>query len=213
VCLVTEHTTHQEDDMNRISIAAAATAALGLATLTGCYGQDDGAKQAPAGGQQAAPATSAPSAPAGGEAPAGGATASLSATESDTLGAIVTDDGGRTLYRFDEDSADPSVSNCAGDCAAKWPPALAGSTVRVQGVAKELVGTVTRADGSKQLTLNGWPLYRLAKDAKAGDTLGQGVGGTWFAATPEGKKAAEQATGESQDGDSDTGDNGSGYGY
>lgn len=206
MCLVSERVPHpaaygyQEDDMNRISIAAAATAALGLATLTGCYGQDDGASN------------SAPPAAAGGQAPAAATTAALSATDSDTLGSIVTDGDGRTLYRFDEDTAEPPASNCAGDCAAKWPPALAGSTVKVDGVAKNLVGTVTRADGSKQLTLNGWPLYRFAKDAKAGDTLGQGVGGTWFAATPEGKKAAEQTSGdESTSENSD--DSGSGYGY
>lgn len=195
--------------MNRISIAAAATAALGLATLTGCYGQDNGSKDAPATSPPAgtAPATTAP---AGGQAPAGVTTASLSATGSDTLGTIVTDGEGRTLYRFDEDTAKPSVSNCAADCAAKWPPALAGATVQLSGVENGLVGTVTRADGTKQLTLNGWPLYRFAKDTKAGDTLGQGVGGTWFAATPEGKKAAEQTAGDSNS--DDTG-SGTGYGY
>lgn len=179
--------------MFRISIATAA-AALGLATLTGCYGQDDASKT-----------VDAPKPAAAGQAAAGVPTASLSATGTDALGAIVTDAEGRTLYRFDQDTADPSVSNCAGDCAAKWPPALAGSTVRVDGVARELVGTVTRADGTKQLTLNGWPLYRFAKDTKAGDTLGQGVGGTWFAATPEGGKAAEKSAVEP--------DTGSGYGY
>jgi predicted lipoprotein with Yx(FWY)xxD motif len=156
--------------MNRLTIAAAATAALGLATLTGCYGQDDASNGEPA--------------------PAGVVTASLSATDSDSLGAIVTDAEGRTLYRFEEDSAEPSVSNCAGDCAAKWPPALAGSSVRVDGVAKDLVGTVTRADGRKQLTLNGWPLYYFHKDKELGQTAGYGVNGVWFAIAPDGKKAA-----------------------
>jgi predicted lipoprotein with Yx(FWY)xxD motif len=49
---------------------------------------------------------------------------------------------------------------------------------------------VTRADGSKQLTIGGWPAYRYAKDTKPGDLTGQGVGGKWYALAPTGKKAS-----------------------
>jgi len=109
------------------------------------------------------------------------------------LGQVVTDGNGRTLYRFDKDSAKPPVSNCNGDCAAKWPPVIATTdAVSLQGVDQSLVGLVTRQDGSKQVTLAGWPLYLFAQDTAPGDAKGQGVGGTWFAATPQGKKAAAQ---------------------
>ncbi|MFD0447742.1 hypothetical protein ACFQ10_43930 [Streptomyces indonesiensis] len=52
------------------------------------------------------------------------------------------------------------------------------------------MGSVTRADGTKQLTLAGWPVYRFAGDNKPGDTKGQGVGGTWNALAPDGKRPA-----------------------
>ena len=106
------------------------------------------------------------------------------------LGTVVTDKDGMTLYRFDKDTANPSVSNCNSDCAVKWPPALvSGDNFQVQGIDRPLVGTLTRADGTKQLTVNGWAMYRFAEDKVCGEAKGQGVGGTWFAATPEGKKA------------------------
>jgi predicted lipoprotein with Yx(FWY)xxD motif len=106
------------------------------------------------------------------------------------LGTVLTDKDGMTLYRFDKDTPKPSVSNCAGDCAAQWPPALVTSDgFDVQGVDKALVGTITRADGGKQLTIAGWPLYTFAQDKVCGEAKGQGVGGVWFVSTPDGKKA------------------------
>ena len=172
--------------MNRIRlITLAGAATLGL-TLTAC-GADSG--------------QTAGSAP----------TTRLAAAQTESLGTVVTDAEGRTLYRFNQDGTDPSVSNCAGDCAAKWPPALVfdRADVELDGVDQKLVGTITRADGSTQLTLAGSPLYRFIKDAKAGDTLGQGVGGTWFAATPAGAApATAQPTQTSEPPSTDDG-----YGY
>jgi predicted lipoprotein with Yx(FWY)xxD motif len=66
----------------------------------------------------------------------------------------------------------------------------ADASVAVSGIDSKLLGTLARPDGTVQLTLAGWPLYRYAKDANPGDTKGQGVGGTWYASTPAGKKAA-----------------------
>jgi predicted lipoprotein with Yx(FWY)xxD motif len=63
-----------------------------------------------------------------------------------------------------------------------------------------LLGEVVRSDGSKQLTVAGWPAYRFAKDTKPGETNGQGVGGTWFAFAPDGKKAAKAPAGGSGSG-------------
>ncbi len=121
--------------------------------------------------------------------------AGITATKAPGLGAIVTDDAGRTLYRFDKDTAEPSASNCAGDCANLWPPALADGRPAPSGVDPELLGTVTRADGSTQLTLKGWPVYYFSGDKKPGDVTGQGVKGVWFAVTPDGAKAAGAAPG------------------
>ncbi|MGW7418338.1 SCO0930 family lipoprotein, partial [Streptomyces sp. NPDC054863] len=119
----------------------------------------------------------------------------LAVRDTGQLGRVVTDSAGMTLYRFDKDTAKPSRSNCEGDCAKAWPVVPAGSVSAAPGTDPAVVGSVTRSDGSKQLTLGGWPMYRFAKDTKAGDLNGQGVGGTWFASAPDGKKAAPAGEG------------------
>ncbi|MCY0929860.1 SCO0930 family lipoprotein [Streptomyces sp. H27-H1] len=117
----------------------------------------------------------------------------LAITQDDKLGSVLTDSAGLTLYRFDKDTAKPSKSACDGDCAKTWPVVAAGDATAAAGTDPALLGEVVRTDGSKQLTVAGWPVYRYSKDAEAGDTNGQGVGGTWFAAAPDGKKAAKAA--------------------
>ncbi|MFD9355353.1 SCO0930 family lipoprotein [Streptomyces sp. NPDC060031] len=117
----------------------------------------------------------------------------LAITPNDQIGSLLTDSAGRTLYRFDKDTAKPPKSNCDGDCAKTWPVVAAGDVTAAAGMDPSLLGEVVRTDGTKQLTVAGWPMYRFGKDAKAGDTNGQGVGGTWFAAAPDGKKAAKAA--------------------
>ncbi len=115
----------------------------------------------------------------------------LKAAKAGALDPVVVNGAGLTLYRFDKDTAKPSKSACDGDCAKAWPPVLvtSGSKVFLAGIKKSAVGTVKRADGTLQLTVGGWPAYRFAKDTKPGDTLGQGVGGTWFGLAPNGQKA------------------------
>ncbi|WP_018684983.1 hypothetical protein [Actinokineospora enzanensis] len=105
------------------------------------------------------------------------------------LGPIVTDRGGMTLYRFDKDTASPSKSNCAGDCAKKWPPLLVPAGAAVEGLDPAVLGTVDRGDGTRQVTVGGWPVYHFSEDKVPCDTKGQGVGGTWFTLTATGKKA------------------------
>jgi len=120
--------------------------------------------------------------------------AALTASPTDTLGTVVVDGTGFTLYRFDKDKPKPSKSNCNGACAGQWPPVVVASAdavkdVQLDGVNRAAVATVKRADGTMQLTIGGWPVYRFSGDKQAGDTAGQGVGKTWFAVTPTGKKA------------------------
>ncbi|WIX98164.1 hypothetical protein QRX60_29310 [Amycolatopsis mongoliensis] len=118
----------------------------------------------------------------------------LKAAPAGGLDPVVVNGAGLTLYRFDKDTAQPSKSACSGECAKTWPPVLVtpASKIFLAGVRKSAVGTVERADGSLQVTIGGWPVYRFAKDTKPGDTNGQGVGGTWFAVSPKGQKAVEQ---------------------
>jgi predicted lipoprotein with Yx(FWY)xxD motif len=120
-------------------------------------------------------------------------TTKLAAVQAGPLGTVVTDADGHTLYRFDHDDTAPPATRCYDDCALRWPPALVfdRSEVALSGVDTRLVGTVTRTDGSIQLTLAGSPLYRYAEDTAAGDTRGHGADGTWFAITPAGSRAKE----------------------
>ncbi|WP_420708505.1 hypothetical protein [Streptomyces sp. ERV7] len=135
----------------------------------------------------------------------------LSATQVDKVGTVVTDSKGYVLYRFDKDTAKPSHSNCLAACAAIWPPAPATDALTVKGVDKALVGTVARPDGTTQLTLAGWPLYRYAKDDEPREAYGQGAGGTWFAITPTGAKATADTGGGTTSGGTTTPPSGSGY--
>jgi predicted lipoprotein with Yx(FWY)xxD motif len=158
-------------------LVAGATA--GLITLSACSAGGYSTSAAPANQPQS---VSQEVIPAGG--------VQLAVAEVSNLGKVVTDQNGLTLYRFDKDKAKPSASNCNDACAEMWPPALGDpASVQLQGVDPALVGEVTRADGTKQLTLSGWPLYTFAKDTAAGQANGQGAGKTWFAVTPQGKKA------------------------
>ncbi|MFC5066003.1 hypothetical protein, partial [Actinomycetospora atypica] len=112
------------------------------------------------------------------------------------LGIVATSDG-YTLYSFTKDSNKPAASTCNGSCAEQWPPVLAADgDPWLKGVDASKVGTVERTDGTKQLTLNGWPLYRYAKDTAPGQADGNGVGGTWRAVGPDGKPVAPAAAAE-----------------
>ncbi|MFC5993067.1 hypothetical protein ACFQE5_02455 [Pseudonocardia hispaniensis] len=149
-------------------------AVAGLLFAVGACGYTSGtpASQATPVGAASAPAT----------APVAGGLA----TAVTPLGTVVTSDG-FTLYRFDKDSAQPPKSTCADACATDWPPVLGDGVPPLQGITQRSIGTVARADGTEQLTLNGWPLYRFAKDTAPGDVKGEGVGGTWHAIGVDGK--------------------------
>ena len=195
----------------RIIVAGAIAAAACL--LTACSG----------GSATSAPTTADSNRPAAPVATSSGSglDAALRATTNSSLGAIVVDGAGRTLYRFDKDSASPPASNCEGACEKLWPPVLVGTQISLTGVNRALLGTIKRADGTVQLTLHGWPLYRYAGDSAPGDVNGEGVGGVWFAARPTGAKAlpagSASSTSASNSGNSSNSENSTGpsggYGY
>ncbi len=98
------------------------------------------------------------------------------------LGHVLTDAAGMTLYVFSNDEA--GVSNCSGGCAEAWPPLLVeDGTVPVAPLAiPGEFSTTERADGSLQVTYNGWPLYGWVQDEAPGDTTGQAVNDVWWVA-------------------------------
>ena len=120
--------------------------------------------------------TSTASAPA----PVGGAASSaagviVSAASTPTFGMVLTGPNGMTLYTHTGDSA--TSSTCTGACATAWPPlATTGQPTAGAGVTGQLA-TLTRPDGTTQVSFGGHPLYYWQGDTKAGDVTGNGVNG------------------------------------
>jgi predicted lipoprotein with Yx(FWY)xxD motif len=96
----------------------------------------------------------------------------------------------RTVYLFEADKG--TASACTGTCAQVWPavttrgrPTAAGSAVGAD------LGTITRSDGTAQVTYKGHPLYLYAKDMDTSDSYGQGIksfGADWYVLAPSGRK-------------------------
>ncbi|MEW2353945.1 hypothetical protein [Spirillospora sp. NPDC029432] len=174
------------------ALAAAAAASVALAGCGGFRGVVQGASES--GGAYGRPQSPPPPEAVPGEgAPGNGAPVPITAIRVGApgpLGTIVADNAGRTLYRFDRDRARPSASTCAGACSRMWPPVRYSPELRIAaGIPRARVGQVTRPDGTLQLTLGGWPLYRYARDAAPGDASGHGVNGAWYAVRATGAKA------------------------
>jgi predicted lipoprotein with Yx(FWY)xxD motif len=170
-----------EDVAMRLRRGVIAMAAAAAVAVSACSSPGAGATTAPATGapNTAAPDTAAPGSPA-----AAGLTLALA--EDATLGSFVTGANGMTLYIFTPDTA--TASACVDQCATNWPPltvAAASDATAGTGVTGA-IGTITRADGSIQVTLGGHPLYYFANDKAAGDLNGQGLNDKWYAAGPNG---------------------------
>jgi predicted lipoprotein with Yx(FWY)xxD motif len=153
-----------------------ATLALGMIAC----GDDDEPTTTVAGGQTGGTTATTPAAaaPTTTTAPAAKATV---ATASTSLGTVLVDGAGKTLYTWDRDTG--PTSTCVGNCAVTWPPLIlpAGSTAPVPGPNVSLLTAVPRPDDATKLQVN-WdnkPLYYYSADTAPGDVKGDGVGGTW----------------------------------
>ena len=166
---------------HRMLLALPVAAAAAVVVLAAC-----GTSGSSSGGSSGGPYSSAASSTPAAGAPAGAAALTLRHT---SLGTILTNGQGFTLYAFEADKG--TMSACSGACAAAWPPAptsVAHLTV-TGGAAKSLVGEITRADGQRQLTYAGHPLYRFSGDGTPGSTNGQGseaFGAPWDTLTATG---------------------------
>jgi predicted lipoprotein with Yx(FWY)xxD motif len=157
-----------------------AVIALGAVALAGC---------ASSGGSNS-------TTPGSGSTAAGGQT--LAVKQASHGASYVTDAKGNSLYTL---SSDPSgQSTCSGQCATFWPPAP--GTLKAGSGVTGAVTTLTRADGTSQVVLNGHPLYTYKLDTAAGQTNGEGVnafGGTWYLVDPSGN-AIKSLSGSSSGG-------------
>ena len=110
--------------------------------------------------------------------------ASVIVTQDASLGPILTDAQGRTLYQFLPEKGGKIV--CTGACLGPWPPFLASSVSAGSGVTGQLA-VIQRPDSGQQVTYNTWPLYYFQSDTAPDQTKGQGIvafGGKWLVATP-----------------------------
>ena len=155
--------------------AAAAVLVAACASGTSSTGAAAGSSSAPA---------------ASGSAAAGGSSSGSSVITTATAsgGTILTDGSGRAVYLWAKDSG--GMSSCTGACAGTWPPVTPSGTVTASGSAKSSdLGTITRSDGTKQVTYDGHPLYYFAGDSGPGMSSGQGsdqFGAKWWLVAPTG---------------------------
>ena len=152
-----------------------------------------GATTAPVAQPTAAPSQAAS---AQASAPASAPMTIVIGSASASLGTYLTDPAGMTLYTKTGDSS--TSSTCTGTCAAAWPPVLVatgGSATAGTGVTGTFA-TLTRTDGTVQVTYQGLPLYGWNGDTKPGDMTGEGVSG-FVVATVGGPVAVPSASSKS----------------
>jgi predicted lipoprotein with Yx(FWY)xxD motif len=100
-------------------------------------------------------------------------------TEATRTGTVLASAKGLTLYYYTEDKRGSGHSVCTGGCAAAWPPLIAPVSAPAGVQLPGPIGVITRPDGTKQVTINGFPIYRYADDTAPGQAAGNGVEGTW----------------------------------
>jgi len=126
---------------------------------------------------------------------AAGSKGPVVSTATTSLGRVLVDARGHTLYLFGRDRN--AKSACSGACAAAWPPLIATAKPRAgTGAKASRLGTTRRADGRLQVTYNRHPVYTFVKDTKKGQTNGEGLnafGGTWDALSAAGAKVVKSS--------------------
>ncbi len=132
--------------------------------------------------------SSAAAAPATSAASQASATGPSISTAKGSAGTYLTGASGRALYLWVADTK--GMSSCSGACAKVWPPVVAkGTPIASHGVSSSDLSTITRSDGTKQVTYKGHPLYYFVEDASSGMTKGQGsdsFGAKWWLVSSSG---------------------------
>ena len=150
--------------------------------------------------------------------------ATVAVSNNASFGSILVTSTGKTLYRFTPDRV--KTSTCTGSCLAYWPALTVAKTAKPvagSGVKASKLSTIKRADGTVQVTYDGYPLYLYAGDKKAGQVTGQGFESKWYVVAPSGAmiktslSAANTSSSSSASTSSSTGSSssggGSGYAY
>jgi predicted lipoprotein with Yx(FWY)xxD motif len=167
-----------QENVSTRCIRRASVAAIGAAVILAGCGSSSGSSSSP-------PPADVPS-----------STSELASAQMTSLGLILTNSQGRTIYQFANDK--DGKSTCTGSCAADWPfvPAPTSLPSSLPGVTGKL-GATTRTDGARQLTISDHPVYTFSGDSAAGQTNGQGLtlnGGLWTVLTPAGAPLANSVS-------------------
>jgi predicted lipoprotein with Yx(FWY)xxD motif len=123
------------------------------------------------------------------------ATGAQVALRKTTLGAVLVDSRGRTLYLFEKDTNAMSRLPAAG--ASYWPSLTShGAPHAGKGVNQSILGLTATRNGVHQVTYAGHPLYTFVGDKQAGQTTGEGLnnfGARWYVVAANGKKVEPAA--------------------
>ena len=113
----------------------------------------------------------------------GSSSAVLVKSASNSLGTILIDSQGMTLYHLSGEQNGKFICTSSA-CVGVWHPLIAPSSGTLSGEVGSL-GTVKRPDGTVQVTYKGTPLYTFTGDQQSGETKGQGIKdvGTWSVVT------------------------------
>lgn len=118
-----------------------------------------------------------------GSAPAATAAGTTLSIRSTSLGKIIVNGRGMTTYFYDLDKAHSGVSACTGSCSANWPAIISKSAkIAVIGIK----GKITLLPHTRQIAINGRPIYTFIGDTSKGATNGQGMGGVWYVISANG---------------------------
>ena len=183
-----------DDSSSATTAAASATTAAASATTAAATPTTKAAPTTTAaadssGGLYGSPATTAGGATATTAASGGAATGTSAVAIADSsLGKILVDGKGMTLYMFVPDNQGPST--CVDKCLAAWP-ALAGPATAGTGIDASKLGMAARPDGTQQATYGGWPLYTFIQDSAPGDVNGQDSGEKWYVLGADGQPIKE----------------------
>ena len=156
----------------KLRAAALATLAVAAMAVAGCGSSSSASKStataAPAAASSSSSTTSSSSSEASGAESIG--------TAKGGMGTYLTADEGRAVYLWVADSGGKSA--CSGACAKAWPPVETKGKPKAEGgVNAAALGTITRSDGSQQVTYDGHPLYYFIADKSKGETKGEGTNG------------------------------------
>jgi len=156
------------------AVAAAGISSLVL-LLTACGGSSSSSSSSAAGNPGSTPnAAGQPSAGAT-NLPSPGTQVLI--IEHSKLGWVLAEANGLVVYTYGGDSKGGSPT-CTGTCASLFPAVTGLPQAGPADTLPGPLGTVAMANGGKQITYNGYPLYTL-KGARALSTKGDGMDGKW----------------------------------